>query len=55
MKIQFRDLLSSDSLQLQFEDFLVEKYDYVKDMKEKEFMQFMINEEFGQSYDDLIR
>ena len=53
LETQFRHLLS-DTLQPQFEDFLMEKFSNVKNMNEAEFMRFMINERYGESYDDLI-
>lgn len=54
MEAQFGQLFS-DPLQPQFEDFLFEKFNNVKNMNEVEFMRFLINEQYGQSYDDLIR
>jgi len=54
MESQFNKLFS-EPLQPQLEDFLVEKFDNVKNMNEAEFMQFLMNQRFGESYDDLTR
>jgi hypothetical protein len=54
LETQFH-LLLSDVVQPQFEDFLTEKFGHVKKMNEKEFLQFIINEQYDSSYDDFIR
>ena len=54
METQFHQLLL-EPLQPQLEDFLVEKFNNIKNMNETEFMRFLINERYGESYDDLIR
>jgi hypothetical protein len=54
LETQFRHLLLN-TVQPQFEDFLMEKFSNVKNMNEVEFMRFLINERYGESYDDLIR
>ena len=40
---------------IKFEDFLMERYDYVKDMNETEFMRFVINVNPDSPYDDFVR
>ena len=52
---QFRDLIPSDTLIDQFEDFLVEKYGHVKSMNEAQFTDYMINIQSHRVYDELIK
>jgi hypothetical protein len=51
---QFGNLLS-DTLQSQVEDFFLEHASIIKDMNEVQFLNFILNESYGGSYDDLIR
>ena len=56
LETQFRDLLPSDNIvKNQFEDFLAERYGYVKNMTESQFMQYAVNVESGGRYDDFVR
>lgn len=55
LETQFHALLPSNLIRNQFEDFLIERYDYVKDMSEMEFMRFIININPGSPYDDFMR
>ena len=52
---QFRDLIPSDTLIDQFEDFLSEKYGHVKSMNEAQFTDYMINVQSNGAYDELIQ
>lgn len=56
LQAQFGRLLTLRSpLRSQFQDFLRENFMYLKDMKETQFMDFMINQKFNGFYDDFIR
>ena len=44
LEYQFRDLILSNVVKDEFEDFLMEKFDAVKGMNEKQFMELVINE-----------
>lgn len=52
---QFRDLIPSNTLIDQFEDFLVEKYEHIKSMNEAQFTDYMINVQSNGVYDELIQ
>ena len=54
LETQFHTLLPSTTVRSQFEDFLMERYDYVKDLNEMDFMQYIINVEKGSPYDDFV-
>ena len=51
---QFRSLLPPNVVKDEFEDFLIEKYDLVKDMNEAQFMQCLINEK-SEAYSHFVR
>lgn len=51
---QFRTLLCTDIILEQFEDFLQERYGFVKNMDESQLMNYVINVESGESYKDFI-
>ena len=51
---QFHDLIPSDTVIGQFEDFLEDKYGYVKSFNEAQFMDYIINVNSGRAYDDLV-
>ena len=52
---QFRDLILSDTVKDQFEDFLVERYGHVKSLNEAQFTAYMINVQSHGFYDELIK
>jgi len=52
---QFRDLILSDTVKDQFEDFLVERYGHVKSLNEAQFTDYMINVQSDGFYDELIK
>ena len=43
LKRTFKDLISSNTIQHQFEDFILQFWDTVKNMTEAQFIQFVIN------------
>src|SRR5204863_184852 len=51
---QFRSLLPPNVVKDEFWDFLMEKYDLVKDMNEAQFMQCLINEK-SSAYSHFVR
>ena len=51
---QFHSLLPPNVVKDEFEDFLIEKYDLVKDMNEAQFMQCLINEK-SEAYSHFVR
>ena len=56
LEAQFgRLLFSGCSLRSQFQDFLRENYNHLKDKNESQFMDFIINQKFDGVYDDLIQ
>ena len=55
LRQQFRDLISSDTVKNQFEDFLVERYGHLKSLNEMKFIDYMINIQFNEFYDELIK
>jgi hypothetical protein len=52
---QFRDLIPSDTVKDQFEDFLVERYGHVKSLNEAQFTDYMINVQSAGFYDELVK
>jgi hypothetical protein len=52
---QFRDLILSNTVKDQFEDFLVERYRYVKSLNEAQFTDYMVNVQSNGFYDELIK
>ena len=44
-----------DSILKQFEDFLADKYGFVKNMNEAQFMDYIINVESGEAYKDFVK
>ena len=51
---QFRSFMSANVVKDEFEDFLMEKYDLVKDMSEAQLMQCVINEK-SEGYCHFVR
>ena len=47
-------LLPSTTVRNQFEDFLMERYDFVKGLHETDFIQYIINVKIGSPYDDFV-
>jgi hypothetical protein len=54
LETQFHDLLPINTVKDQFEDFLMEKYDFIKNMNESIFMQYVINMK-SEVYDHFMR
>ena len=54
LETQFCYLIPTDTVKDQFEDFIEENYEFVKDMNESQFMEYIINIKSG-AYDDFVR
>ena len=56
LEYTFSNLLPSNSIKVQFEDFLYGKLGVVRKMSEEEFTKFIINEDAnGLSYGDFVK
>ena len=52
---QFRDLLPSDIVKDQFEDFLAERYGHIKSLNEAQFTDYMVNVHSNEFYGEWIK